>query len=302
MNRPRTTVSGARAAGRTVFLLLSLWAAGAAPDARAQDPGGERPGAEVSGRVMDAATGAPIAGASIRGVGSERVVRTGLDGSFRFVPEDITEHGVTIEHMAYRPVVLGPGSLRPGVPITVRLQPDPLLLEAIEVVADRLEERRRRAPFSVQVYEQDDLSLIPMTALDFLMRRVPLLTSGCGGGGGAMPGGVSPVSPGGRMDPSVAAGLDVVLGAGDARRFGGWADYCIALRGGTRPVSLIVDEFPWPGSFAELSTFSTEEIHTIEVIGMGRQIRVYTRRFMARTIRGEVSAARIMPVIFVPFW
>ncbi len=200
----------------------------------------------VSGRVVDAETGAVVAGALVSRLGADSATVAVTDAGGRFVlrAPRAPSYGIRIEQLGYEPSVAAlPDSLAHGS-VPIRLRPRPLELEGIEVeVMGRLAERRRAAAVPVSVVDAARIAELGTgaTGKEFLHRVLPL-TRLC-------------QHPDGRL--------------------------CFFRRGEPQPVTICLDERPaWQGA-AELDHLRPWEIHSIEVYGSGGAIRVYTRAFMA---------------------
>jgi hypothetical protein len=92
-------------------------------------------GSYVRGRVLDDATGAPIAEARVTIGGTALVAVTGADGRFQFEDVPMGEHVLHIVHVAYAAV---PAELKVGhdaLDVVVRLAPAAIALEPVRVRA-----------------------------------------------------------------------------------------------------------------------------------------------------------------------
>ena len=99
----------------------------------------DAPHSLVSGRVVDAGSGAPVVGASVRLEGVADAQVTAADGAFRFGPLPPRDYPLTVEHLAF-------ATLRDtlevdvasGVDATIRLAPGVIALDPITVVVRSL--------------------------------------------------------------------------------------------------------------------------------------------------------------------
>jgi len=127
-------------------------------------------------------------------------------------------------------------------PLLIELQPKPVVLEGIKVLADRFRRRRMANSMVVQAYGSRELRAMPSDVLDFLRHHSFVHLTHCG--------------------------------------LGGPFYNCIWSRG--RPVKpqIWVDEFPAFGGLDDLVGLPTSMVYLVEVYGYGSQIRVYTNDFM----------------------
>jgi hypothetical protein len=158
--------------------------------------------------------------------------------------------------------------------LDIRLAPDPVILEGIEVIADRFESRRNATATSVRAFDREQL--LASSALDvmnLLEQRFGLRRTPCPGG----------------------------AGRGIARRGGLFStpsQYdCAWVRGRPAPVTVCIDEMPILGGMDFLVGYQPHELYMVEVYGQGRQIRLYTNQFMERA-----SRTRFRPVPLAASW
>ena len=207
--------------------------------------------ADVAGRVVDVGTGQPVAGASVTVRGT--AARTVTDGDGRFVLHDVPpgEWTWVIERLGYatweqRMAVEHLDQLRIG------LLARPLDLEAVRVTVDRLEQRRRIAPYPVSAIPAEELrSAVATIAMDLVPARMPWPRATC----------------------QQAVGDEPSAGALDR--------LCVLYRGGVAEPEICLDDRPIPWVF--LLAYGAEEIHSIDYVGGPRpQVRLYTERFLER--------------------
>lgn len=120
----------------------------------AQEP--EPPQPVLRGRVVDATSGTPIAGALVRTV-DDRPVITDDTGRFTLRPEGPGPWLLRVEQLGYAARSLTLSSRRADAPLRIALEPDPIALEGIQVTVDRLESRRRAYPGSVRTIRAEDV-------------------------------------------------------------------------------------------------------------------------------------------------
>jgi iron complex outermembrane receptor protein len=101
----------------------------------------------VRGRVVDGESGEPVFSANVILEGTTSGVTTDFDGQFS-LPIASYPAVLQVSFIGYaveRINVQGPSSL-----ITVRLQPDQVLIEAAEVIGERISEKQKQAPLTVE--------------------------------------------------------------------------------------------------------------------------------------------------------
>ncbi len=112
----------------------------------------------IVGLVIDASTDAPLKGAYVSVATSEWMSLTTDNGRFLLCWIGSGTHVVMVERLGYHTLIVQLDATASGDPVHLRMSPDPILLEGLEIVADRFEGRRRAAPTSIQVYDQEELA------------------------------------------------------------------------------------------------------------------------------------------------
>lgn len=231
-----------RLALATAGVLLAATAAAAQEDAR------PAPG-DVEGRVVDAATGAPVVGAWVRVEHPRRAVVSGEDGGFVIPRLPAGEHAVAVGRLGYQDrdttLVVREGGGR----LEVALQAGAVALEAITVQTDRLAARARSTASSLREFGPDELAASPATnAEEFIRGRAGLVSAECG------------------------IGRLASAGPND----------CVRVRGSALAPCIIVDERPSAGGWAELAMLWPQELHRIDVLAGGAVIQAYTAQYVER--------------------
>jgi hypothetical protein len=214
----------------------------------------------ITGRVVDARTGAPMEGVEIRFLEKRGATTTDAEG--RFVLR--TRNGPTAlaaDFLGYREataVVTVAGDTDAG---TFRLEPDPVMLESLTATVDRFESRRKAYAYSTRVLERREIlaSSAPDAAWLVLSR-----------------GGVSRTS----CSPGI---LDF-----DTSRT------CLFMRGRPGRTRIYIDEMPAIGGLDQLASYSPHDLYRVEVYGGGAMIRVYTRWYIEHAAK---HGLRPMPLI-----
>jgi hypothetical protein len=131
----------------------------------------------LAGIVLSSLTGEPIPGATVKVASLDRVAIT--DEAGRFHLGELLQGTYTITAAMFGYVTfVSELQVADHIEFTIELDPDPVLLEAIEVSVSRLEARRKTAPLSVQTYEARELRASrAFDAAEFLRRRSLRLTS-----------------------------------------------------------------------------------------------------------------------------
>lgn len=208
------------------------------------------PNVVVQGQVVDRLGGTPVAGAAVTAGDPGYVVLTNREGRFKL--DGVRAGPVTIQVMQ-----LGYGTWNRvheatanGAAVHVELEPDPVILKQVQVVADRIRARRNAVGTSVRAYTAPLIQASgARDVLDFLRYRVYM----------------------GPCPPSRT-----------------WSDVCVLRRGSWVPPSIVVDEVPMPGGLEMLGTWPADELHMIEVYSEGGHIRLYTNNFADRLAHDRV--------------
>lgn len=205
--------------------------------------------AVVVGRVVDAATLAPLPGAHIRISTVPGVAVADANGVFTVRDVPVGDHETMVARIGYRSRTAVWRVGEQGLELEVQLQVEPLVMEAIRVQSRRFERRLNSAGAAVRGFDVDELraSSYP-NAKDFVRARMGFVGVSCG----AM------AKPGdGPQD-------------------------CVMVRGGPTRVCIIIDERPAFGGWFELELLSPQELYRLDVIGGGRVVQVYTTAFVAQ--------------------
>lgn len=231
-------------------LALALCYGNAAP---AQTPA--RAGNTLRGRVLDASTRRPVPVAVVRSLTAERAVVTDSSGSFALAQLVTGDHRLEAGRIGFRTTLL-PVNLALADTVTIYLVPQPIALEAIMAVSNRLERRRERIPAMVRAFEAKDLALATEDLRQYLRTRgVPLVSC------------------------SPATGRES-------------GDDCVLARGRYRPVSLYFNEMKFTG--APLSLYYPLEFELIEYYHGAATIRLYTTDFLERVAKGKAFISDVL--------
>lgn len=204
----------------------------------------------LTGRVVDRASGRPLAGAVIEILDSRRWAIADTLGAFALgnPPDGRIELVVAILGYAESRLVLKADD--PGAGILIELDAQPILLEGITVVSDRLRRRRNAVATSVRTFNRNNLlSGFASDAAEFVRSRAMLYSTACTG---------------------LASFSD-----------------CILIRGRPTVISVVIDEVPAIGGLDQLAMYRPEELYLLEIYAGGRHIRAYTTWFMERAAAGR---------------
>jgi len=230
-------------------LLAALLATLQPAIAHAQDTRGSDGGKVViSGTVVDRSTGVPMSGVFVAIESLNLTVFSDREG--RFATRAITTGTWTLTagqlgfKLWRQDWVVAPGMAA----IEIRMEPDPIMLEGIQVVSDGIKRRRNATAVSVRAYSADQLTFgASFDARQFISTR--LMVARC---------------------PSSAWGTD-----------------CVWRRGSMIEPRVYIDEIPLIGGFDFLGLYNTSELYLIEIYDSGSQIRVYTKAFAERLAMGR---------------
>jgi hypothetical protein len=208
----------------------------------------------VTGVVGDAETGRPIAGALVELPELDRRTLTDAHGRFIFLGLPSGPHRLKVGTLGYASWEEETAMEHLDM-LRIGLLPQPIALENIRVTADRLERRRKATGVSVVAVDRDELlTTAAANVTEVLGLRSPYPQIPCGASSGLMPAG------------------DLSGGPGDLQSF------CIRWRGRVVAPEIFLDELP--ATFIELWSYQPAEIYAVEYYRGGREIRVYTNRFV----------------------
>lgn len=239
---------GLEAAALLPLLLPLLLAAPAAAQDRAEAPP-RWEGPDVRGRVVDLLTGSPLAGAEVSlAYGNQRAF-TDEGGRFYLPDLSIGENVLMVTHLGYENLVrvleVEEEAVRidGDIVLEVVMEPRPIELEGLEIMADKFANRVRAAPVTTRVVDREQILRSAATnALDLLRQRAGINV--------------------GRCPPSLL-----------------FSDTCILSFGRRIPADLWIDEIKVVWGLDELEYYPVDDIYRMEVYDR-RHIRVYTVAWM----------------------
>ena len=225
-----------------------------ASDALSQEP--QTDNFDLVGTVVDDVSGGVLVGAWVSLEGAEWGSITDEKGRFRLPDVSAGAYAITVEQLGYETLVWT-GEVAPDGPLALRVNPQPLLLEGLQVVTDRFRSRRNRTAQSVVAYDRADLATSPQTnVVDFVALRVGTSRDRCG----------------------------------DATR----GNTCFRFRGRSVEPAVFVDEVRVLAGLDYLDALAPHELQLVEVFGSGRHIRAYTNQFMTRAARTRLQPVAIL--------
>ena len=235
---------------RSLFLIVPLLLARSLAAQGAPSSGAATPPVEVTGRVLDGATGEPIAEAVVRLTDADALAVSDSAGRFVLrVPGGTHPWAISrIGYSTWNEDV----EAEAGDEFTIRLLPKPEVLEGLVVVGDRFRDRRAASGMSVRVLEGAEVARTAGGDLHAYVQArlgVPLMTCG-------------------EQDPE---------------------QNCAWLRGDKVEIKVFVDEQPATDGLSRLHAIPPTDVHSIEMFTGGTMIRVYTTWFMERAARGRVT-------------
>ena len=133
--------------------------------------------------------------------------------------------------------------------LLIELEPQPLVLEAITAISDRLERRRRQSASMVRAFDTKRLATSTTDLRSFLTGNAAIIT----------------MCPAGRSRST--------------------DDYCVISRGNYRPVTVYLNEMPFFG--APLDLYYPHEFELVEYYPSTAMIRLYTTAFLERVAKGK---------------
>ena len=211
---------------------------------------------QVTGRVVDASSNAPIHGAWVSLKDLDWGVLTDAQGRFSLSVDRADRFLLIVENLGYEAVEQAVDA-PPPPDLTLEMDPNPVQLEELRVMGDRFQSRRRATSMSVRAFERDALLMdSSIDVMQFLQSRTGRPIREC---------------------PFRSA----------------FASLCIRARGRWQRVQVYVDEMPVFGGLDELRTYKPQELYMIEVYNFGAHIRLYSTTFMDRLVR---SGRRLTPV------
>jgi hypothetical protein len=217
----------------------------------------QAPAGGAAGKVVDARSETPLAGALVEVEGTRYAARTDEAGRFslRLPPG---QYRAFIQHPLYKPASEGWWVSSETLSITVALEPNVVALDPVTGTADRdrasLEDRiplgggtGDEAP---TVFGEAELGQSgSLSAADFVLSRLSLVKVPC----------QSPMG---------------FVGVTDS------IDECVRIRGSVRRVCVAMDEAALPGGLSVLSSYRPRDLARVSAFRGGEFVMIYTKSFV----------------------
>lgn len=202
----------------------------------------------LRGHVVDAATGQPLANATVEIESVDRGTITDVQGRFFLTGLRAGTYEVVIGRLGYEERTQSVAVSAGAEALTVRLAADPIRMAAIEVQIDRLERRRLTTTTASRAFDEAALRAVRHGTVGRFLQDV---------------GGVRPTACSHReLTPS-----------------------CVYARGETQRPVVVLDEHVAPGGLEALQGFPLENLYRLEVYEGGTMIVGYTRFYVASAIK-----------------
>lgn len=108
-------------------------------------------GVRLNGSVHDAATGEALVGAVVKVADLTGGATTDLDGRFTLLVDQAPPFTLTVVYFGYKSQQVAVATVEK--PLRINLQPDALLLQDAEVVRERISDRQKQAPLTVETMD-----------------------------------------------------------------------------------------------------------------------------------------------------
>lgn len=243
---------------------------------------------EVHGHVVDAATGAPVAGALVQLRDTRH--RTVSDSAGNFVLHRVApgSYPWVISRLGYARWEED-AEIADGDEFTIALLARPEALEGITAVASQMEHRRLTSGVSVRTLDRTTLRLSTApSALELVHDNLGVSGVHC---------------------PPWLTDIDTRAPANSGGKFINRNSYtrvatinddpgdhsCAWVRGGLIKPAVYVDEQRVNGGLSDLASYRAQDLFAVESYDGGRMIRVLTVPYAERVARGRAS---LMPVSF----
>lgn len=206
----------------------------------------QRPGQVVlRGNVVDADSHAPVVGAFVSASPSNQGVLTDSLGRFALPADRAASYPIRITQLGYHALEATMPREAESRAFTVGLKPDPIELEGLTVLAERMADRRR-GPFGVAtILEQKDLLGVSVGTAYELTRQVLPFAQAC--------------------TPDEDS-------------------LCVSVQGRRRGVSVCFDGRVVPSGSPELQAVDPRALYLVEAYPRVGQVRLYSRGYVARLL------------------
>lgn len=234
----------------TAFLGLLVLVAPSRAPLVAQDAGPVL----LRGQIVDANTLMPVAGAFVAPVESKQGVLTDSLGLFAMRVYRADEYTLRVAQLGYHDLEMSVAASSADKPFRFMLMPDPIQLQGLTVLADRLADRRRGIYGVATILEEKDLLKGIYTSFYEMTQRLIPSAAVC--------------------PPTINGGTAEVPMQGD--------QLCFNHQGHTEPVTVCIDDHQAMGQGAELDVLDPRGYYMVEAYPRVGQVRVYSRGYVAR--------------------
>jgi hypothetical protein len=213
----------------------------------------QAPAGGAAGKVVDAESEAPLAGAWVEVEGTPFATKTDKQGRFslRLPPG---QYRAIIQHPLYRPTSEGWWVSNATLTLTVALEPNVFNLPPVAGTAnqewslpDRIGELEGMGEEAPEVFGPEDLEQSgSLNAADFVTSRLSLIRVPC--------------------QQTNAGTADI--------------DSCVRIRGSVRRVCVAMDEAALPGGLTVLSSYRPRDLARVSAFRGGEFVMIYTKAFI----------------------
>jgi hypothetical protein len=208
----------------------------------------------LRGQIVDANTLMPVAGAFVAPVESKQGVLTDSLGLFAMRVYRADEYKLRVAQLGYHDLEMSVAASSAEKPFRFMLMPDPIQLQGLTVLADRLADRRRGIYGIATVLDEKELLKGTYTSFYEMTQRLIPSAAKC--------------------PPTINGGTAETPMQGD--------QLCFNHQGHTQPVDVCIDGHKALGQGTELDILDPRGYYMVEAFPRVGQIRVYSRGYVAR--------------------
>jgi len=220
--------------------------------------------AAVRGQVVDKSSGAAITGASVEIFGIHAAVLTDAQGRFAISGVATGAAILRVKQLGYGDAAINIAVSTDMPALRIELEPSPVVLEGLEIVASSFSARSRSIPYSVRSFTSEQvMTAASFDLYEFLRDRIGMVT----------------------CPPQRTGSLTSPLQAG---AIAGRNVKCVLYRGNYVIPTIMVDDALWVGDVETLRGWSKSDIHRVDAVKRGTEIWIFTRGFAERVARGEI--------------
>jgi hypothetical protein len=212
----------------------------------------------LRGRALDAGTNQPLVAAFVSEQGASQGALTDSLGRFVLQVHRAETYALRVRLLGYHDAQVTVGPRAATTPFTVMVTPDPVEIEGLTVLAERLAERRRGVFGAGELLERAELATAPDGSGYDLVRRVVPFARLC--------------------DPDSE-------------------ELCVTHQGAATAVRVCVDGHRVPGALMEtaLAGLDPRGLYLVEVFARAGEVRMYTPGYVKRLM---AAGASLSPLSF----